>query len=86
MKNWKVDIILHWKLFDVMEYGNGDREYQFIFLKLLFMKERTSYYIDNIGFGIDTFKSSKYFSVAVRMIAISLHFQKSRNDKMRLVA
>lgn len=85
MKNWKIDIIWHWKLFDWVDYPDNSKEIQVLFIKMLFMKERTSYYFDNIGFGIDFLRNTKYDSLTVRLIAFSLHFQKRKLCNLRLV-
>ena len=81
----KFDLILHWKLFDMVEHPNGGWEVSSFFIKALFLKERTSYYIDTCGLGIDYLSTSKYNSFMIRLVAFSLHFQKKKAVGLKLV-
>jgi len=81
---YKIDIIPHWKLFDVIEYPNG-KEWSILFVKFLVIEGRCSYYLDSIGLGIDLLRTSKYTSVSIRLIAFSLHFQKRKQRNLKLV-
>ena len=81
----KIDFILHWKLFDMIELPDGGNEVSVFFVKMLYMKERTSYYIDTCGIGVDWFANTKYSSVLIRLFAFSINIQWKKHRKLRLL-
>jgi len=53
----KINIIPTIKIFDVVEFDNGESEWTFLFIKLYLGKNITRYYLDTVGFGLDVSKT-----------------------------
>lgn len=81
----KINIIPHWRIFDLIEYPNGTTEVSIFFIKILSgNRERISYYLDTCGLGLELITNKIQAIINVKLIAFTLQFIYIRKHKLRI--
>jgi len=86
-KQFKLNVkfILHWKIFDMMEYPTGDWEVSIFFIKIASLSNgRLTYYVDSCGIGLEFLSNKVYTNVAIKLIAFSIEFQFKKKHLLKV--
>ena len=81
----KINFIPNLKIFDIVEFSNGDTEWTIFFTKLYFGKNVTRYYFDSVGVGLDFNKNKLKKSICLHLILFSVQIAIETNSNLRVV-
>lgn len=81
----KIELIPHWVLFDIIEFPDGSSEWRCFFMKALHKDNKVCYYLDSVELGIDYFSNTLYTSINIRLIAFSIHLQKKKKQRFKII-